>query len=360
MSGVTPNSTTAALAAQVPKEGGSDGVISSAAPDSTSAELTKQSLQERSGNVPGSFPATPVRDPEEFSVNPMPASSGMGNPVQLRPGDKVPDPSAVNENTVGSTVKTDRAAYEADASAPFQGQTQKDDDFKLPTESKNLIPESSLPMGESNQPDPGYTIHSVGPASTTAALAAGVPLESQKQSNGQSPVGEVPGRVKDSMTEAHEPPEAAASHEVVGEKKDLEKELQGKVDVDESAGAPPPTVAAATTERAPRSMNQPDSAQLSPRSTTPTQPTVTTGVGEAKAPPVSEGRNDPPPTGATVTTGPAPARPVSTSTPGDGAASGKQSNGATHGHEHGTESESKKKRKSRTSEWFNKLRDRFR
>ncbi|RMJ23889.1 hypothetical protein PHISP_05228 [Aspergillus sp. HF37] len=372
MSGVTPGSTTAALAAQVPKEGG-DPTISSAAPDSTSAELTKQSLQERSGNVPGSFPQTPLGDSEEFSVNPIPASSGIGNPTQLRPGDKVPDPSAVNENTVGSTVRTDKDAYEADASAHLQGgsKPQRDIDLTLPTESKNLIPESSLPMGESNQPDPGYTINSVGPASTTAALAAGVPKESEKQqTNGEDPVGEVPGRVKDSMAEAHEPPEAAASHEVVGEKADLEKELQGKVNANEYGGAPPPTMTAATTETAPRPTGQPDSAQLSPRSSTPTQPqpTVTTGVGEAKAPPVSEPRNnqappeprnDPAPTGATVTTRPTPAKVVNTG--GSGSAFGDtQQRAQSQGNVNGAESESKTKRKSRTSEFFSKLKERFR
>lgn len=352
MSGVTPNSTTAALAAQVPKEGQTDPTISSAAPDSTSAELTKQSMQEQNGDVPGSFPAAPMKDPEGFSVNPIPASSGIGNPVQLRPGEKVPDPSAVNENTVGSTVRTDRAAYEADASAPFQGKSQKDaNDLTLPTESKNLIPESSLPMGQSKEnQDPGYTIHSVGPASTTAALAAGVPLESQKQTNG-NPVGEVPGVVKDSMPEAHRSPEAAASHEAVREKKDLERELQQKVDVNESGGAPAPTTTAATTEAAPRPTGQPGSAQLSPRSTSPVQPTVTTGAADAKAPAVS-GPGAQPATGATVTTGPSPARPVSASQGGSHGASGQQ-NG------HGDESESKKKRRSRTSEFFSKLKDKF-
>jgi hypothetical protein len=37
--------------------------------------------------------------------------------------------------------------------------------------------------------DPGYHIQSAGPNSTTAALAAGVPLESkEKQTNGDKPV----------------------------------------------------------------------------------------------------------------------------------------------------------------------------
>lgn len=379
MAGVTPDSTTAALAAQVPKESNTpDGIISSAAPDSTSAELAKQSLQEREGNLPGAFPQTPQRDSGEFSVNPIPASSGFGNPIQLRPGEKVPDPSAVNENTVGSTVRTDRAAYDADASTHFPSRKNApaENDLTLPTESKSFIPESGLPMGQEN-PDPGYTIHSVGPPSTTAALAAGVPLESEKKGSQPEPphhpVGEVPSVVRKSIAEAHEEPEAAAIHHSVEEKKELERELQNKVQVNESAGAPAPTVTAATTETAPRPTGGQDSGQVSPRSPSPTQPIVTTGAAEAKAPVESGPGTDRAPTGATVTTGPTPSRVVDSSTTagaGTTAALGASAAGATTqgsttqesttgSGNTGTNGDSKKRR-SRTSEWFNKLRDKFR
>lgn len=358
MAGVTPDSTTAALAAQVPKEGGgTEGFISSAAPDSTSAELTKQAVQERNGNLPGAFPQTPqTEDPEEFSVNPIPASSGFGNPVQLRPGEKVPDPSAVNENTVGSTVRTDKAAYDADASTHFPPQTnstgQRGDtanDLTLPTESKNLIPESSLPMGDSNQGnvDPGYTIHSVGPPSTTAALAAGVPLESAKRQSQTEPshdaVGEVPSVVRKSIAEAHEEPEAAGVHRTVEEKKDMEKELQQKVDVNQSSGEPAPTATAATMERAPH-VTGVDSAQISPRSSSPARPTVTTGVAETKAPAES---------------GPGAGRtPASNTNGGVNTSASTQKSGAGS-QDNATNGDAKKKRRSRTSEFFSKLKDKF-
>lgn len=385
MAGVTPNSTTAALAAQVPKEGGGpDGIISSAAPDSTSAELTKQSLNEQDRNLPGSFPQTSQKDPEEFSVNPIPASSGFGNPIQLKPGQAVTDHSAVNENTVGSTVRTDKAAYDADASTHIpSGRTalgQKDaDDLRLPTESKNFIPESGLPMGDSNQGnlDPGYTIHSVGPPSTTAALAAGVPYENYKresvtqESKDEStrrPVGEVPSVVRKSMAEAHEEPEAAAVHHAVGEKKDMESELQHKVRVNQSSGEPAPTVTAATTEIAPHPTGKPDSSQVSPRSTSPAQPIVTTGVADAKAPTESGPGTDRAPTGPTVTTGPTPPRVVGTSAvagAGTSTVSGNSTAGTTTqesktgSNDCATNGENKKRR-SRTSEFFGKLKDRFR
>lgn len=294
MSGVTPNSTTADLAAKVPKEGGSNPVINSAHPDSTSAELAKQASMERSAGVPGSFPETPSHEPENFSVNPIPASSGTGNPVHLKPGEKVPDASTANENSIASTVRTDKAAYDADASAPRPG-NKDTDDLALPTESKNFIPESGLPMGEQNEgSDPGYTIHSVGPASTTAALAANVPKESEKsQTDGAEPVKEVPGVVKDSMAEAHHAPEASANYEAVEDKQDMEEEIRQKIAVNQSSGTTGPTVTAATTETAPRGTErQPDSAQLSPRSTSPTQPTVTTGIADATAPSVSQPTNE--------------------------------------------------------------------
>ncbi|KFY33620.1 hypothetical protein V495_08284, partial [Pseudogymnoascus sp. VKM F-4514 (FW-929)] len=62
MSGVTPNSTTAALAKDVPKENGTSSAL------------------------PGAFPETPATEPDSFSVNPIPASEGAGNPVTLAPG----------------------------------------------------------------------------------------------------------------------------------------------------------------------------------------------------------------------------------------------------------------------------------
>lgn len=81
MSGVTPTSTTATLAKDVPKEAAG------------------------SSDLPGTFPETPASEPAAFSVNPIPASEGAGNPIKLAPGEKVPDPSTFNKNTITSTVK---------------------------------------------------------------------------------------------------------------------------------------------------------------------------------------------------------------------------------------------------------------
>jgi hypothetical protein len=247
MSGVTPDSTTAALATQVPKE-------------------------QTNGGLPGAFPDTPGQESGEIlSVNPIPASGGYGNPIKLNPGEKVPDLSSIHGNTVQSTVKLDKESYEKGDSVPLgsagtQSDTAGSSAFTVPPATNNLIPESSLPMGgpaqraaqadqtqtsiggpaqQAAMADPGYTISSAAPTSTTAALAAEVPLEKNKQTNGTAvPAQDVPQVVKDSIAEAHENPEAAANKEAVEEKKAMENELHRKVAVEQSTGAPAPTTAA--------------------------------------------------------------------------------------------------------------------
>lgn len=268
MSNITSQSTTAQLAGQVPKESERDSSAKSGLSD-----------------LPGRFPETPgSNDPKEFSVNPIPATSGMGNPVNLQsgervpdpstltdntisstarndsslkknaedpekafgiaplpatagignpihlqPGEKVPDPSTFTANTIESTARTDPEPYEKGQGVPQLPNVVTppgDQDFggnmfALPPISKNMIPESSLPMGgnTSSEKDPGYTIQSAGAGSTTAALAANVPLE---------PRG-VPEVVQESQQEAGTGPEASANREAVREKSEVEKELESKV-----------------------------------------------------------------------------------------------------------------------------------
>ncbi|KAJ5481296.1 Immunoglobulin E-set [Penicillium sp. IBT 31633x] len=305
MSGVTPDSTTAALAANVPKE--------------------------PKGDLPGTFPDTPGQESEQtLSVDPIPASEGYGNPVSLNPGDKVPHHSTLHNNTVDSTVKLDKESYEKGQTIPLGAGNQNPGTnpdalaFTLPPITNNMIPESSLPIGGPAQQaaasetkteptytggpaqqaalaDPGYTIQSAGPNSTTAALAANVPLESKgKQVNGNEPVDEVPQMVKDSLAEAHKDPEAAANKEAVEEKKAFEEELHKKVHVEESAGAPAPTVTAATMPVAPH-LAVPsgiDSADISPTTSNPPGLNATVAPTSAPAPKTTES------SGPTVTTGP--------------------------------------------------------
>ncbi|KAL8713987.1 MAG: hypothetical protein Q9220_002133 [cf. Caloplaca sp. 1 TL-2023] len=270
ISGVSAQSTTAELAGEVPKE-------SSKTADFAEAE---------SSDVPGTFPETPYHEASEFSVNPIPASSGHGNPIDLKPGEKVPDPSTLTSNTVSSTakddpslskpdeseksfgvaplpataglgnpihlepgqkvpdpstftsntidthVRTDKESYEKGSNAPqlpdvVTPQNERDSKgvgmFSVPGISKNMIPESSLPMGDTidmpAERDQGAIIRSAGADATTAQLAGQVP----KEATG------VPQMVQESQMEAGVGAEAGNSREVVKEKSDVEKELESKV-----------------------------------------------------------------------------------------------------------------------------------
>ncbi|KAI1662714.1 carbohydrate-binding module family 48 protein [Daldinia decipiens] len=120
MSTVTPDSTTAALAADVP-------------------------LEKKDEGLPGTFPETPAAELNgagDFGVNPFPATAGAVNPIKLAPGEKIPQGLAANGTT--DQVKLDPESYEKSDTIP-----------------------GGLPL----------TLNSAAPLSTTAVLAGSVPLE---------------------------------------------------------------------------------------------------------------------------------------------------------------------------------------
>ncbi|KAI2463626.1 hypothetical protein F4781DRAFT_114232 [Annulohypoxylon bovei var. microspora] len=164
MSSVTPDSTTAALAAAVP--------------------LEKKTETEE---LPGTFPETPAAAEAEkggeFSVNPLPATAGAVNPIKLAPGEKVPENLAAAAPT--DNVKLDPESYEKSDTLP-----------------------GGVPV----------ILSSAAPESTTAALAAGAPIETK-----------VPEVVKESQEKAHVEPEASAVPEEVKDKAAVEDELLDKV-----------------------------------------------------------------------------------------------------------------------------------
>jgi len=265
------------------------GIMSSVSPTSTTHELAKDVPLEKpsSSDLPGAFPETPATEPAAFSVDPIPATTGVGNPVHLAPGEKVPESSSITSNNISSTVhddmslaksadepeqtfsvapipatagtgnpvhleagepvpshkeftantidsnvRTDIESYEkADAGAPVlpsvvTPEAEREEKgtgiFGLSAASKNIIPESSLPMGAAGVGafDAGPIIQSSGANSTTAEMRANVPLE-------EKPV--VPEMVKESQEEAGVDPEASAVPEEVKEKSEVEKELMEKV-----------------------------------------------------------------------------------------------------------------------------------
>ena len=265
MSGVTPESTTAKLAGDIPKEpsrelstGSSD--LPGAFPETPSNEISNFSVNpipatSGIGNPVHIAPGEKVPDPstltkntlsstahddvslsrgaddseKAFGIAPLPATSGIGNPIHLQPGEKVPDPSTFTSNNINSTVRTDKESYEnssvvpqlPDVITPEKDRAANGGMFNLPGLSKNMIPESSLPMGGASaaEKDPGFTIQSAGAGTTTAALAGEVPLE---------PRG-VPEVVRESQQEAGFAPEASSNREAVKEKTVMEEELESKV-----------------------------------------------------------------------------------------------------------------------------------
>ncbi|OBT69118.1 hypothetical protein VE03_01876 [Pseudogymnoascus sp. 23342-1-I1] len=286
MSGVTPNSTTAALAKDVPKENGTSSALPGAFPETPATEPESFSVNPipasaGAGNpitlapgepvpAPGTINsntiASGVHDDEElkaadqarndptFSVNPIPATAGPGNPITLAPGEPVPDPSTITGNTIASTVRTDKESYEKSGGLGTAPQAERDARGTgvldlAPTGKGNIIPESSLPIGEGGAGtfDASPTIQSVGPGATTAALAGAVPLEKNIRSQDSAAIqsvgpgattaalagavprerreSSVPDVVKESQEAAHFPPEASAVPEEVEEKREVEREL---------------------------------------------------------------------------------------------------------------------------------------
>ena len=192
------------------------------------------SEEQGSSGLPGAFPETPAA--QEFRINPIPATPGIGNPVQLRPGEPVPPASTFTNRTVDDTATYDKESYEKSGAAaapqlpnpvtPDEERAANGGMFGLTDEKKNVIPESSLPMGAdagaaaaeavSNS---GPTIQSSGPQSTTAQLAGQVPLEPKR----------APEVVKESQDAASASPEASTNPEALQSKSAVEEELSKTV-----------------------------------------------------------------------------------------------------------------------------------
>ncbi|KAG8529586.1 uncharacterized protein KY384_006223 [Bacidia gigantensis] len=327
ISGVGPDSTTAQLAGKVPKEPGHEKTTSTAS------------------DVPGGFPETPFHDAQEFSVNPIPASSGTGNPVNLKPGEKVPDSARFTTQDATKADTLDKESYEKAGSGITSEGTggTMGGVFGVPPVGGNMIPESSLPMGAGAPSDTsaGPTIQSAGAGTSTAALAADVPREPRGvaqvvDDNAGTPIAPaVPDVVQESIADSKTAPEAAGNTEAVKEKAAVESELLKDVKPSEATGEPAPATSAAVADTAPAATgtdsqvttkdapaetpavqnattqavkeNEPDSRDVSPLSPRTTEkPTVTTGVASSKAPETSTPKPS------------APESPVSKSSAGGG------------------------------------------
>ncbi|OTB16683.1 carbohydrate-binding module family 48 protein [Daldinia sp. EC12] len=121
-------------------------IMSTVTPDSTTAALAADApLEKKNEELPGTFPETPANELDkggDFGVNPLPAAAGAVNPIKLAPGEKIPEGLAANGTT--DQVKLDPESYEKSDTIP-----------------------GGLPL----------TLNSAAPVSTTAVLAGSVPLE---------------------------------------------------------------------------------------------------------------------------------------------------------------------------------------
>jgi hypothetical protein len=244
--------------------------LSSAAPASSTAALAgivpKNEKSKSAESIPGAFPLTPLEtpsnEPKAFSIDPIPATAGFGNPIQLAPGEQVPHPSTLTTNTIDSTVKHDKEPAEETISvAPIPATAGLGNPIYLApgeevphpstltehtiastatTDPASYEKSDSLPpqLGPIVTPEAersangglfgdlssipglaGLTTQSAAPTSTTAGLAGAVPLEPRN----------VPETVTESQKEAGFAPEAAANPEAVVDKKQMEQELKAMV-----------------------------------------------------------------------------------------------------------------------------------
>lgn len=234
------------------------------------------------------------QEPESLSVNPIPASVGAGNPVDVPAGEKIPEAGQVTSSTIDSTATTSKEDYEkAGSSIPFIGGALAAIGIGTAggaalssNKEENLIPESSLPMGADagKALDAGPTITSAAPISTTAELAGKVPLEERKEAivdDVRATTETVPEVVKESIAEADVAPEATTSAEAVKEKAEVEQELLKKIPSTDGAGEPAPAIAAATSETAPAATTETPSS--------PTGPAGTLGTSSSAAAAVADG-----------------------------------------------------------------------
>lgn len=240
-----------------------------------------------SSDLPGAFPETPAAENQQFSVNPIAGTAGIGNPIQVPAGQALPPSTkSINDN-----VTLDKASYDNAGAAtapqlpnvvtPERERVSRGGMFGLDDTAGagTIIPESGLAMGAAAGAGFGAAafagagphISSIGPNSTTAQLASQVPLESREAPHissigpdatttglasqvplesrndphissigpnatttglaSQVPLEQsgVPDVVEKSQETAHASPEASANSEAVQEKSAVEQELQSKV-----------------------------------------------------------------------------------------------------------------------------------
>jgi hypothetical protein len=211
---VAPESTTVGLASHVPLEPKHE------APAAEEKDAPVIENKKGTTSVPGTFPETPAAEPDkQFSVNPLPAADFAVNPVKLEAGEKAP--KSITSNGVHDHVTLDKASYEQSDRIPgLEGLTAPTN--LAPTTIGTIIPESSLPIISADvlpiAPVEVLT-NSAAPQSSTAALAANVPLERHQ----------APAVVKESQLKSDEEIGASGMEKLAGEKLDEKAEVENEL-----------------------------------------------------------------------------------------------------------------------------------
>lgn len=230
----SPESTTAALAAAVPKEEKTANGDTALAAD-TPVETPNLD------NVPGGFPETPAETPatekvdptpapateenQTFSVNPLPASDTAENPFTLSPGEPVP--KDVGTQSLTSNVKLDKESYEAGAKNYPLGSM--------------FLPEVVTPAEK--RAAEGRGVLDIPPITGSMIPESSLPITSASEAAAAAKPADIPEIVQESQEKAHAPPEASAVAESVEKKAEVEDELLNKVPTE--APIPEPAVAPA-------------------------------------------------------------------------------------------------------------------
>jgi len=230
VSSVAPDSTTAALAAQVPKEANGnvkDAAISSVSPDSTTAALAAgvsgEARTPSLKDVPGGFPRTLAIE----------TSDPHGDAEQVPPSEPAPKHDDNSEDLSGGVKLDLNSSPEADVPEIVEDSQEKADVPPETSAAPEQKEEGELKEGVPVQPGAeggaaGDQAATVTPTVGGIAAAAGLSSASG-ESNEETTPAIAPDLVKQSQETAHVSPEASAVESAVEAKKEFESELKQEV-----------------------------------------------------------------------------------------------------------------------------------
>ncbi|KAG0641457.1 hypothetical protein HOY80DRAFT_883151 [Tuber brumale] len=228
ISSAAPDSTTAVLAAQVPRETNGDvkdATISSVAPDSTTAALaagvSKEARTPSLKNVPGGFPQTPAIE----TSDPTNMVSPQEDAKKVTPSEPAPK-HYDNSEDVGGGVKLDLSQEKADvppeASAVPEVAEQKagvEEELKEGLSVAQPTTEGSTIIGQA-QADIAVAATTV--TATVGGIAAAAGLSSASgERNEETTPAITPEAVKQGQEAAYVSPEATAAESAVEVKREL-------------------------------------------------------------------------------------------------------------------------------------------